>query len=111
MPLFFKSQSLTSSVIPALHNALVAEPKGLSKPPVEIAADMAKQVKTDVAGTLAMGRVIAAFVLLGLIFVGGILADRHPELKRWADVLFDAFKVGLPGLIGLILGEASSRAT
>ncbi len=107
--MFYKAQSLTAAVVPALHTALITEPKSLTKQPHEVAIDMAKDVQTKVGGDLAVGRVVGAFVLLGLILAAGVWSEHHAELKRWTDVLYDAFKYGLPALVGLIIGEGAAK--
>jgi DNA-binding transcriptional regulator of glucitol operon len=65
--MFYKAQSLTAALVPALHTALITEPKSLTKQPHEVALDMAKEVRTKVGGELAVGRVVGACVLLGLV--------------------------------------------
>jgi hypothetical protein len=109
--MFYKTQSLTAALVPALHTALNTEPTSLTKHPHEVALDMAKEVKAKVGGDLAVGRVVGAFVLLGLILAVGIWSEHYPDLKRWTDVLYDAFKFGLPALVGLILGEGAAKSS
>jgi hypothetical protein len=110
MAIFYKTQSLTSAVVPALHHALITNSANLAKPAHEVALEMAKDVQAKATGTLAVGRVLAAFGLLAVIFLAGIWTEPHTNLQRWTNALYDAFKVGLPGLIGLIIGEGAGKS-
>lgn len=111
MAIFYKSRSLSTALLPTLQDALTTDPTQLNKPASAVAADLTNAVQTQVAGELAVWRVVAAFAVLALIFFGGIWCEGDAGLKRWADALFETFKVGLPALIGLLIGEATSKGT
>jgi hypothetical protein len=110
MSLFYKSEAITPTISSALAEALITNPQTVKGEEHKIAADKAKEVMTKVKGKLAVGRVISAFVLLAIICGAGIWSENYENLKRWTDVLFDAFKVGLPGLIGLLIGETTGKS-
>jgi hypothetical protein len=95
---------LTATLVPALQTALTTEPKSLTKHAHEVALDMAKEVRTKVGGELAIGRVVGAFVLLGLLlmlatgcvssFTGGPARTARPR-----EILAQLEKNGKPDVV------------
>ncbi|MGA2384804.1 MAG: hypothetical protein ABSG61_15395 [Gemmatimonadales bacterium] len=59
---------------------------------------------------LAWGRVIAAGVLLVVILGAGLYAGTVPTLDAWNKALLHAFEVLLGLFVGVVGGEAGSRA-
>ena len=59
---------------------------------------------------LVWGRVVAAGVVLLVILGAGLYAGTVPALDAWNKALLHAFEVLLGLFVGLVGGEAASRA-
>ena len=58
-----------------------------------------------IATAIVPGRVIAAIVVLALIFGAGVYCAHDPAMKEWSAPLLHTFELLLGGLVGLIIGE------
>src|ERR1051326_6700629 len=57
-----------------------------------------------IATAIVPGRVIAAIVVLALIFGAGVYCAHDPAMKEWSAPLLHTFELLLGGLVGLIIG-------
>jgi peptidoglycan/LPS O-acetylase OafA/YrhL len=58
-----------------------------------------------VAASFVPGRVVAAVVVLALIFGAGVYCAHDPAMKDWSVPLLHTFELLLGGLVGLLVGE------
>jgi hypothetical protein len=108
MGVFFRTQSLRDAIKPALATALATEPKTI-KDLEQAAAQKASEVAQRVAGKFSWERLVIALALLALLFGGALYTGRDPALQELYTVLVHALEVGLGGVLGLLVGEATTN--
>ena len=94
-------------------NSMIMEALAKEPPPpgehVKLTNEMADSLPFGGSQKIAWERVIAAAVLLGLIFFAGIYTSHDDKMQEWSKPLLNTFTLVLGALGGLITGEAAAK--
>jgi hypothetical protein len=110
MSLFFNAQQTLPVIRNAVQDALARNPATIANLQQE-ATNIATTLTNQVApAAFAWSRFLGAMAFLAVIFVAGVYTARDPQLQDWSKVLLHAFEICLGGVVGIVIGEKTSRS-